>query len=154
MICNFALLFIIFTGGFQTDFAKARPVLAVSALVSVAGTLLTAGAAAAFAYYALGLEFYAAMLLGSVISATDAASVFSILSSKKLNPKNNLGDILQVESGSNDPFAYMLTVVFIALALGGSQSVAMLLFRSSIICQYTSFTESYSTADFPSSILE
>ena len=126
-ICNFALIFIIFTGGFQTNFVQVKPVLAVSSLMSAAGTVLTAGMAAAFAYFVLGLEFAAAMLLGAVISSTDAASVFSILSSKKLNLKNNLDSILQMESGSNDPFAYMLTVVFLSLATGGSQNVALLL---------------------------
>ena len=126
-ICNFALLFIIFTGGFQTDFARVRPVLAVSTLMSAIGTVMTAASAAAFAYFVLRLELSAAMLLGAVISATDAASVFSILSSSKLNLKNNLDSILQMESGSNDPFAYMLTVVFLSLATSGGQNVALLL---------------------------
>ena len=126
-ICNFALLFIIFTGGFQTNFAQARPVMGVSVLLSALGTVLTAAAAAAFAYLVLKLEFQAAMLLGAVISSTDAASVFSILSSKKIALKNKLDSILEMESGSNDPFAYMLTVVFLALATGKSQNVPLML---------------------------
>ena len=126
-ICNFALLFIIFTGGFQIDFARVKPVLAVSTLMSAVGTIMTAALAAAFAYFILRLELAAAMLLGAVISATDAASVFSILSSSKLNLKNNLDSILQMESGSNDPFAYMLTVVFLSVASSGAQNVAVLL---------------------------
>ncbi|MCL2053277.1 MAG: potassium/proton antiporter [Oscillospiraceae bacterium] len=126
-ICSIALLFIIFTGGFQTNFKHVKPVLAVSSIMASLGTFLTSGIAALFAHFVLGLEMYAALLLGAVISCTDAASVFSILSSKKLNLKNNLGSILEMESGSNDPFAYMLTVVFITLASGGSQNVAVLL---------------------------
>ncbi|MCL2109321.1 MAG: potassium/proton antiporter [Oscillospiraceae bacterium] len=126
--CNFALLFIIFTGGFQTDFKTTKPVLAVSTILASLGTVLTATLAAVFAYFILGLELHAAMLLGAVVSATDAASVFSVLNSKRLNLKNNLGSILEMESGTNDPIAYMLTVVFIALAMGTSQNVALLLF--------------------------
>ncbi|MDR2543140.1 MAG: potassium/proton antiporter [Treponema sp.] len=125
-ICNFALLFIIFTGGFQTNFAKAKPVLGVSSLLSALGTVLTAAAAAAFAYFVFDMEFYAAMLLGAVISATDAASVFSILSTKKLNLKNKLDSVLEIESGSNDPFAYMMTVVFLTLVIGSSQNVVVM----------------------------
>ena len=75
-ICNFALMFIIFTGGFQTNFAEAKPVLAISTFLSTAGTVLTACVAGAFGYYVMGMEFYEAMLLGAVISSTDAASVF------------------------------------------------------------------------------
>ena len=101
--------------------------LGVSVLLSAAGTALTAGLAGVFAYFVLGFEFYQAMLLGAVISSTDAASVFSILRSKNLNLKNNLDSILQIESGSNDPIAYMLTVVFISLATGESQNVALML---------------------------
>jgi len=126
-ICNFALMFIIFTGGFQTDFAQARPVLGVSTLLTTAGTVLTAGTVAAFAYFVLKLEFHAAMLLGAVISCTDAASVFSVLSSKRLNLKNNLDAVLQTESGSNDPIAYMLTVLFLSLATGESINVPVML---------------------------
>ena len=126
-LCNVALLFIIFTGGLQTDFAKAKPVLFVSTALSTLGTVLTASLAACFAYFVFGFEFYAAMLLGAVISATDAASVFSILSSKKLNLKKNLGSVLELESGSNDPIAYMLTVVFLSLAMGSTTNVALLL---------------------------
>lgn len=126
-ICNFALLFIIFTGGLNTDFAKAKPVLGVSALIATAGTVLTAGIAALFAYFVLGLELHAALLLGAVISATDAASVLSILTSKKISFKNRLGSVLEMESGSNDPFAYMLTIVFLALATGESVNVPLML---------------------------
>ena len=83
--CEFALLVIIFAGGLQTDFAAARPVLPTSVLLSAAGTALTAFAGGAFAYYVMGFEFYEAMLLGAVTSSTDAAAVFSILHSKKLD---------------------------------------------------------------------
>ncbi|MDR2600580.1 MAG: potassium/proton antiporter [Oscillospiraceae bacterium] len=132
-ICNFALMFIIFTGGFQTDFSSAKPVLGVSSLLTVAGTALTAGLVAAFAYFILGFDFMAAMLLGAVLSATDAASVFSVLNSNKLKLKNNLGSVLEIESGSNDPIAYLLTVVFLAFATGDSINVPLLLLIQVII---------------------
>jgi len=132
-ICNFALIFIIFTGGFQTNFSRTKPVIVVSTLLSAAGTVMTAAAGAAFAYFVLRLEFHAAMLLGAVISSTDAASVFSVLSSKRLSLKNRLDSLLEMESGSNDPFAYMLTIVFLSLATGGSQNVPLLLLMQVLI---------------------
>ncbi|MCL2087419.1 MAG: potassium/proton antiporter [Oscillospiraceae bacterium] len=132
-LCNFALLFIIFTGGLQTDFKKAKSILGVSILLSALGTVLTAAAAAAFAYFVLNFELYAAILLGAVISCTDAASVFSILSTKKMNLKNNLGGVLEMESGSNDPTAYMLTIVFLSMATGVSQNVSILILMQILI---------------------
>ena len=138
-ICNFALLLIIFTGGFQTNFAEAKHVLAVSTVLSAAGTIITALFAGAFAYYVLRLEFYQAMLLGAVISSTDAASVFSVLRSKQMDLKNNLNSVLEVESGSNDPFAHMLTTVFITLALGGSQNILILIASQIVIGALSGF---------------
>ena len=132
-ICDFALLLIIFTGGFQTNFAEAKPVLAVSSVLSCAGTVLTALLSGAFAYYALRLEFYQAMLLGAVIASTDAASVFSVLRSKQMDLKNNLNSVLEVESGSNDPFAYMLSFVIITLALGGTQNIFDLILSQVVV---------------------
>ncbi|MCL2018592.1 MAG: potassium/proton antiporter [Oscillospiraceae bacterium] len=126
-LCNFALLLIIFTGGFDTNFSEAKPILGVSVFLSILGTTLTAMLGGFFAFFVLKLEFYEAMLMGAVISSTDAASVFSILRSKKLNLKNNLGMVLQIESASNDPTAHMLTVLFLAMAgAGGSQNIFLL----------------------------
>jgi cell volume regulation protein A len=126
-ICDFALLLIIFTGGFQTNFKEARPVVPVASVLSAAGTVLTAFTLGFFAYYVMRLDFYQAMLLGAVISSTDSASVFSVLRSKQLDLKNNLAPLLEIESGSNDPFAYMLTSIFLTLALGGAQNALYLL---------------------------
>ena len=132
-ICNYALLFIIFAGGFQTDFAKAKPVLAVSATLSTLGVVLTAAVITVFAHFVLRMELYAAILLGAVLSPTDAASVFSVLASKKLFLKKNLDRVLEMESGSNDPFAYMLTVVFLAVATGASVNVPLLLLQQILV---------------------
>jgi len=126
-ICDFALLMIIFTGGFETNFARAKPVLAISSVLSVAGTVLTAAIAGGFAYYVMGFDFYPAMLLGAIISATDAESVFAVLRSKQMGLKKNLAPVLEIESGSNDPFAHMLTLLLISLAKGGSHNIALFL---------------------------
>ena len=138
-ICNFALLLIVFTGGFQTNFAEARPVLAISSVLSAAGTILTAGLVGAFAYFVLRLEFYQALLLGAVISSTDAASVFSVLNSKQMDLKNNLNSVLEIESGSNDPFAHMMTVMLITLATGGVQNTPLVLFLQLSVAALSGF---------------
>jgi len=122
-LCDFGLLLIIFTGGFQTNFQQARPVLTLSSVLSVAGTLLTTAFSFAFAYFVLSMEFYQALLLGAIISATDAASVFSILQSRKLELKSNLDSVLEIESGSNDPLGHMLALFLILLAKGELSSV-------------------------------
>jgi len=132
-LCNFALLLIIFCGGFQTDYSAVKPVLAVSAALSAAGTLLTALVSGLFAYYILRLEFYQAALLGSVIASTDSASVFWALRSKQTELKNKLNTVLEVESSSNNPFAHMLTTMFLALALGSSQNIFSLLIPQIIL---------------------
>ncbi|MDR0305736.1 MAG: potassium/proton antiporter [Chitinispirillales bacterium] len=131
-ICNFALLLIIFTGGFQTHFKKAKPVLALSSVLSVGGTLLTTLFAGVFAHFVLRLDILQSMLLGAVISSTDVASVFSVLRSKQVGLKSNLNYVLEIESGSNEPFAHILTLVLIALAIG-SQNVSLMLVQQIVV---------------------
>ena len=63
----------------------------------------------------LGFEWLESLLIGAVISSTDAASVFSVLRSKKLNLRYGTASILELESGSNDPWAYMLTVIILSV---------------------------------------
>ncbi len=111
-LCNFGLLFIMFSGGFETNWKTAKPVAFASTILATIGVALTAFLVGIFAHYFLGMTFLEGMLLGSIISSTDAASVFSILRSKNLNLKNNLAPMLEMESGSNDPMAYMLTTIF------------------------------------------
>ncbi|MDR2570172.1 MAG: cation:proton antiporter [Oscillospiraceae bacterium] len=115
---NFALLMIVFTGGFQTNFSKAKPVLAMSTVISIGGTLLTSVLVAVFGYYVMNLGFTPSILLGVIISSTDAASVSHILHLKQVSFKKNIGSVISLESGSNEPFAHVLTYVFIAYALG------------------------------------
>ena len=118
-ICSVALIFIMFYGGFGTNWNEAKPVAAKAILLSSLGTVMTAGLVGLFCYSALKISLLESFLIGSVISSTDAASVFSILRSKRLNLRYNTASLLEIESGSNDPFSYMLTVVVLALMNGG-----------------------------------
>lgn len=93
-VCSTALIFIMFYGGFGTNFEEARSVAVKSTLLSTLGVLFTAGLVGVFAHFVLHLPWAESMLIGSVISSTDAASVFSILRSKKLNLKDHTASML------------------------------------------------------------
>ena len=121
-ICTIALGFIMFYGGFNTKWKAAKPVAVKSLLLSTAGVFLTGFLTMAFCCVVLQFRFAEGFLLGAVISCTDAASVFSILRKKKLNLKDGVASLLEIESGSNDPTAYMLTVVGISLVNGENLS--------------------------------
>lgn len=118
-ICSVALIFIMFYGGFGTNWKEARPVAGKAILLSSLGTVMTAGLVGLFCWYALHISPLESFLIGAVISSTDAASVFSILRSKRLNLRYHTASLLEIESGSNDPFSYMLTVVVLSLMNGG-----------------------------------
>lgn len=117
-ICSIALIFIIFYGGFGTNLNAAKPVAVKAVLLSTLGVVLTAVFTGLFCFFVLKFEILQSFLVGAVISSTDAASVFSILRSKKLNLKYNSASLLEVESGSNDPFSYMLTIIVLSLMQG------------------------------------
>lgn len=117
-ICTVSLIFIMFYGGFGTNWKQAKPVAGKAVLLSTAGVILTAVTTGAFCHFILKMDFWESMLIGSVISSTDAASVFSILRSRRLNLKNNTASMLEVESGSNDPCSYMLTVIILTIMSG------------------------------------
>lgn len=130
-ICTVALIFIMFYGGFGTKWSKAKPVAIKAIALSSFGTVLTAVFVGLFCNSILKIDILESFLIGAVISSTDAASVFSILRSNHLNLKNNTASILELESGSNDPFAYMLTVIVLSL-MGGNVSTldfSILLFQ-------------------------
>ena len=133
-ICSFALIFILFYGGFGTNWKAARPVAAKAICLSTLGVVLTAGLTALFCHFVLRFGPLESFLIGSVISSTDAASVFSILRSKKLSLKGGTDSLLEVESGSNDPISYMLTVTALGLMQGdGLRSVVWLLFSQIVL---------------------
>ena len=132
-LSTIALVFIIFYGGFSTKWSTAKPVLKQASLLSTFGVIITALFNCAFCYYVLNLGFAESFVIGAVISSTDAASVFSILRSKKLNLKDGTAPLLELESGSNDPFSYMLTVIGIAMLTGQSVDYVPILFIKQLL---------------------
>ncbi len=118
-VSTIALIFIMFYGGFGTRWKSAKPIAVEAGLLATVGVFLTAAFVGLFCHYALGWDWIESFLMGAVISSTDAASVFSILRTRKLGLKNNTAPLIEVESGSNDPMSYMLTSVMLSL-LGGS----------------------------------
>ena len=119
-ICTLALTFIMFYGGFCTKWSMVKPVAKKSILLSTVGVIITTLLTGLFCYFVLKINFLESLLIGAIISPTDAASVFSILRSKKLNLKDGTSSLLEIESGSNDPVAYMLTVIILSLINGNS----------------------------------
>jgi potassium/hydrogen antiporter len=118
-----ALNFILFSGGFETDWHSVRPVLWQGVALSVLGVVLTTFAVGLFVWWVTDFSIYEGLLLGAIVSSTDAAAVFSILRSKSLALKGNIRPTLEFESGSNDPMAYILTIVFIGLIQNGDKSL-------------------------------
>lgn len=111
------LVFILFAGGLDTRWSDTRPVAFEAIGLATIGVLVTALATGAFAHFVLGLPLLYALLLGSVVSSTDAAAVFAVLRSKNVNLRGTLRPLLELESGSNDPMAIFLTIGFITLLL-------------------------------------
>lgn len=125
-VCTLALIFIMFYGGFGTNWAQARPVAVKALLLSTGGVMLTAALTGFFCVLALGMDLWEGLLLGALLSSTDAASVFAVLRSKKLGLKENTASMLEVESGSNDPFSYMLTAILLSVMKGNASGGALL----------------------------
>ncbi len=123
-VCTVALIYIMFYGGFGTRWEAVKPVVRESVLLASLGVVITAALTGVFCRFALGWSWGEGLLLGSVVSSTDAASVFSILRAKKLGLKNNTAPMLEMESGSNDPCAYMLTAVMISFVNGNASAGA------------------------------
>lgn len=123
-----ALSIILFSGGMDTKIKDIQPVMKQGVLLSTVGVLLTTALTGGFIYYISGwnstniqLPLLTSMLLAATMSSTDSASVFSLLRSQRMNLKQNLRPMLELESGSNDPMAYMLTIVLIQVISSGSQ---------------------------------
>lgn len=118
-ICTAALIFIMFYGGYSTNWKHAKPAVGRAVALSTLGVVLTAVLVCFCCHFILKLSLPESFLIGSVVSCTDAASVFSIFRSKNLNLEGNLAPLLEIESGSNDPFSYMLTVIALTVMKGG-----------------------------------
>lgn len=114
-IGSIALIFILFSGGIETKWSDVRSVVWQGAILSTVGVCVTAVIVAVGAMYILDFSFLQGMLLGAIISSTDAASVFQILRSKNIHLKGRLRALLELESGSNDPMAVFLTLGMIRL---------------------------------------
>ncbi len=118
-ICSIALIFIMFYGGFNTKWQAAKSVAGKSILLSTLGVVITAGITTLLCRILLKIPLAESFLVGAVLSSTDAASVFAILRKHKLNLKDGTASILEVESGSNDPVSYLLTIIAVSVATTG-----------------------------------
>ena len=117
-----ALVVILFSGGLDTEWKAVRPVLKEGLTLATLGTFITALLVGLFAYLIFDLSLVEGMLLGSIVSSTDAAAVFAVLRSRGVHLKGRLKPLLELESGSNDPMAVFLTVGMIQLALNPGRS--------------------------------
>ncbi|NLJ81940.1 MAG: potassium/proton antiporter [Bacteroidales bacterium] len=125
-----ALSTILFSGGMDTKFSDIKPIVKEGIILSTLGVLLTALLVGGFIYFItnffnIGIKFniLESFLLASIMSSTDSASVFSILRSKGLKLRHKIRPMLELESGSNDPMAFMLTILFIQLIQGSSENL-------------------------------
>lgn len=122
-----ALAFILFAGGLETKWHVVRPALGGALSLSTVGVLLTAVIVAVFALIVLHVSFIEGLLLGAIISATDAAAVFSVLGARNLRLKGTLLPLLELESGTNDPMAVFLTIGLTDLLANPHESVFSIL---------------------------
>ncbi len=122
-----SLNFILFSGGLDTNWNSVKPILKEGLILSSLGVFLTAISLGLFVWYVTDFTIYESLLLGSIVSSTDAAAVFSILRSKSLSLKDNIRPSLELESGSNDPMAYVLTILFLSLVVNQDQSIVSII---------------------------
>ena len=119
-----ALCIILFSGGMDTRYRAIRPVIGPGVVLATVGVALTALIVAGFVYVVApwcnaGMSFLLALLFAATMSSTDSASVFSILRSRRQGLSENLKPLLELESGSNDPMAYILTILLVGLLTPG-----------------------------------
>src|SRR5215467_2659783 len=122
VVGSIALALILFDGGLRTRFATFRNVLAPALTLATLGVVLTAALTAPVAWYMLGMSWAEALLIGAVVASTDAAAVFFLVHAGGLRLRPRVGATLEVESGSNDPFAVLLTILLVEYLTAGDQS--------------------------------
>ena len=135
-----ALSIILFSGGMDTKLQDIRPVMTQGILLSTAGVLLTTLLTGVFIFFTsqwnetnIELTLLTSLLLASTMSSTDSASVFNLLRSQRMELKQNLRPMLELESGSNDPMAYMLTIALIQIIASGSEFNLSLIAKDLIV---------------------
>jgi cell volume regulation protein A len=126
MLGVIALNFILFSGGMDTRWESVKPILWKGVALSTFGVVFTATIVGVFVYYVTDFTLIEGLLLGAIVSSTDAAAVFSILRSRNIALKGGLRPILELESGSNDPMAYILMISITYLMTAGDASIWML----------------------------
>ena len=119
---SIALALILFDGGLRTRFASLRNVLGPAVTLATAGVLITTLLTAPVAKLVLGIGWIPALLIGSVVGSTDAAAVFFLINAKGLRLRPRVRAVLEVESGTNDPFAIFLALLLVEILLIGEQS--------------------------------
>src|SRR5262245_42266294 len=122
LVGSVALALILFDGGLRTRFSTFRSVLGPALTLATIGVLISAVLTAPFAHYALGLGWKESVLVGAMVASTDAAAVFFLIHARGLRLRPRVGATLEVESGTNDPFAIFLTLTLVRILLAGEQS--------------------------------
>ncbi|MGA8996425.1 MAG: potassium/proton antiporter, partial [Pseudolabrys sp.] len=133
---SIALALILFDGGLRTRFASFRNVLGPAVTLATVGVLITAVLTAPVAKFVLGIGWIPALLVGAVVASTDAAAVFFLINARGLRLRPRVRAVLEVESGTNDPFAVFLALLLIEILLVGDQSwshAMMIFLRDAIL---------------------
>ena len=121
-----SLVFILFSGGLDTDWQDVRRVAGPALILATAGVIISAGIVAVCAVFLLNIDFYQAVLLGAIIASTDAAAVFAILRSTGLNLHGDVPALIEVESGSNDPMAiFLVGAVLLFMSTPGASGLEL-----------------------------
>lgn len=123
-----ALIFILFSGGLETKWRDVKPIMWTAFSLSTLGVVLTTAILGIFVHYFFQLPLLESLLIGAIISSTDAAAVFSVLRARGTKLKGNIKPLLELESGSNDPAAIILTVILIQLIQAEDVSVFRIIF--------------------------
>lgn len=116
-----ALAIILFAAGFETDWRQVRPVARAGISLATLGVALSSALLALFVHHVLGWSLLEGMLVGAIVSSTDAAAVFNVLRTQRQRLRGRLQEIIEFESGSNDPMAVLLTVTFTGILQGTTQ---------------------------------
>ncbi|MFL6799666.1 MAG: potassium/proton antiporter [Xanthobacteraceae bacterium] len=136
LVGSIALALILFDGGLRTRFATFRNVLAPAGTLATLGVLVTALLTAPAAKLLLDVSWTEALLVGAVVASTDAAAVFFLMHARGLRLRPRVAATLEVESGSNDPFAVLLTMLlvqFLTLGERSWQDVATVLAEQAVL---------------------